>query len=206
VCTFLKRWITINSPLNNSEVLMKKLFACFFAFFATVSNAGNIPNDVLAMLASPSAVQVPMYATGNSITVTYIGYDASYTDSLYNDKYGTNALFVNKTSTPNSTVTVNGYSPGEAIRFKLGVDTNLDSNTDYFIPSDTFTKAVYFNGLAYIGFEDIKSGNMPGGDKDFNDFVFRVNNVSVAPIPEPSTYIMMLAGLLGIAVLRKRMM
>ena len=49
-----------------------------------------------------------------------------------------------------------------------------------------------------IGFEDGRFG----GDKDYNDLLFTINNVSAtpllsgtAPVPEPETYAMLLLGL-----------
>lgn len=49
-----------------------------------------------------------------------------------------------------------------------------------------------------IGFEDIRGG----GDFDFNDHLVMFTNVS--PVPEPSTYLMLIAGLLLVYLSRKR--
>lgn len=48
------------------------------------------------------------------------------------------------------------------------------------------TKAVF------VGFEDI----FGGGDRDFNDATALFTNVQISPVPEPSTYLMLLAGLI----------
>lgn len=55
------------------------------------------------------------------------------------------------------------------------------------------TKAVY------VGFEDI----FKGGDLDFNDATALFTNVQISPVPEPSTYLMLLAGLLLVYLSRK---
>lgn len=54
------------------------------------------------------------------------------------------------------------------------------------------TKAVY------VGFEDIFNG----GDRDFNDHSAIFTNIQISPVPEPSTYMMLIAGLLLVAYSR----
>lgn len=44
----------------------------------------------------------------------------------------------------------------------------------------------------FVGFEDIRGL----GDADFNDHMAIFTNLEIAPVPEPSTYAMLLAGLL----------
>lgn len=52
-----------------------------------------------------------------------------------------------------------------------------------------------------VGFEDIKGG----GDHDFNDAMVVFTNIhAIPPVPEPSTYAMMLVGLLGLMFTAKR--
>ncbi len=62
----------------------------------------------------------------------------------------------------------------------------------------------YYDGKTLVGFEDL----LNGGDRDYDDIVFLVSNVSRTPaavVPEPETWAMLLAGL-GIvgAVARRR--
>jgi hypothetical protein len=60
----------------------------------------------------------------------------------------------------------------------------------------------YYDGKTLVGFEDLYNG----GDKDFDDIVFLMSNVSniPTPVPEPETYAMMLAGLGVMAAVARR--
>lgn len=56
----------------------------------------------------------------------------------------------------------------------------------------------------YVGTEDIAFGSV-GYDGDFNDNSMILTNVAMLPVPEPSTYLMMLLGLgiVGVVALRE---
>ena len=99
---------------------------------------------------------------------------------------------------------------GPELTFKLDDQTSgytyysgLASNNP-----DNFAHAVsyydYYQGQTLVGFEDLYGG----GDKDFDDIVFLVSNVSSVPtpVPEPETYAMLLAGLgiIGMVTRRQR--
>ena len=68
--------------------------------------------------------------------------------------------------------------------------TDSSRNMDGFDHSDI----LFANGKATIGVEDLYGG----GDRDFNDVVFSVSNVSstrpIAAVPEPATWAMMISG------------
>lgn len=53
----------------------------------------------------------------------------------------------------------------------------------------------------YIFFWDDQNG---GGDRDFNDFVARVNFVSPSQVPEPGTFALMGLALVGLGVSRRK--
>lgn len=70
--------------------------------------------------------------------------------------------------------------------------TDTSRNTDGIDHSIAFYD--YTSGKTLVGFEDLYDG----GDRDYDDIVFLVSNVSatpMTPVPEPETYAMLLAGL-----------
>jgi hypothetical protein len=102
-----------------------------------------------------------------------------------------------------------GVPSGAELIFKIDDKTSgytyysgaASNNPDDFAHSVAFYN--YYNGKTLVGFEDLYDG----GDKDFDDIVFLVSNVSRIPlVPEPETYAMMLAGLgvMGVMVRRRR--
>jgi hypothetical protein len=57
------------------------------------------------------------------------------------------------------------------------------------------------SGRTFVSFEDL----VGGGDRDFNDHMFSLANVTTVPaIPEPSTYALLLAGLGVVGFLGRR--
>jgi len=75
---------------------------------------------------------------------------------------------------------------------------------DPFGPSIQNPSGGTFPAGTYIGFEDISP--LSGGDKDYDDHQFLFTNVGVTSTPEGgATLAMMGMGLLGVAVLRRRL-
>lgn len=64
---------------------------------------------------------------------------------------------------------------------------------DHFIAFTTPNAGEYI-----LAFEDLN--NL--GDKDYNDLIIRVKQV--APVPEPSTFLLVSAGIIGVCLMRKR--
>lgn len=73
-------------------------------------------------------------------------------------------------------------------------DDGLDHVHAHNLTLPDGTKAVF------VGFEDLRNG----GDFDFDDHSAIFTNVVMAPVPEPSTYLMLLAGLLLLYLSRNR--
>ena len=152
-----------------------------------------------------------------SVTFTFLGSDASYTD--YFNVAGSSVF--------NTKTTALGSSFSELVSGK-GV---LDFSFSTLSPKYTVTNAQNLAGNSSIygkneGTFGIVSGNdgkgtiikgityqyllvyndpVKGGDKDYNDMVIGVNFVkSVAAVPEPETYLMMLMGIGLIGFMAKR--
>ena len=186
------------------------------ALAVTVGTAANAspfgvysaPQEVIDLLKNPAvAAGGSLFATGNAVSITYLGHSAVFTNGLFQANFGPMPLFVNLTSDLNSVQTINGFIPPQIVTFTLNVDKQADGITDYVLSTGTeFAKLVTFNGNTYLGFEDQKNWNSKvGGDMDYNDLVFKVGSVtSVAPIPEPSTYALMLAGLASVGFMARR--
>ncbi|MFQ5735867.1 MAG: PEP-CTERM sorting domain-containing protein [Thermodesulfobacteriota bacterium] len=111
---------------------------------------------------------------------------------------GTNDLTISGTAGMVNNTTVSGIDPfrfGFYIKNSSGTFYTLDQLNGGEAMAVSFNKPGTDNWL--IGFEDT-----PGGDKDFNDMVVRVE--SIHAVPEPSTLLLLGSGMLGFAFLRRR--
>jgi hypothetical protein len=201
-------------PTGNPMKVLKLIAAAALA--ATIGTAANAspfgvysaPQEVIDLLKNPAvAAGGSLFATGDAVAITYLGHSAVYTNSLLQANFGSMPLFVNLTSNLNTVQIISGFVPPEIVKFSLNVDLQGDNITDYVLSTGTqFAKLVTFGGNTYLGFEDQRNWNTSvGGDMDYNDLVFKVGGVTnVAPIPEPSTYALMLAGLASVGFMARR--
>lgn len=145
-------------------------------------------------------------ATTGEVSITFLSSNAAYNSDLY--LLGFNSvIFNNKTSKPLQTFT-GFFEAGTELVFNLYVNTtgNSFANGAASRNRDNIIHAGYqkLSGHAVVvGFEDI----FFGGDRDYNDFVFLLGNVNVgplSPVPEPSTYALMVAGLALVGASSKR--
>jgi hypothetical protein len=190
-------------------------------FDTSVMIADGFPHSAFNNLSFNYGV---LMASGpGTVTYTYLGSDASYTNSFVTYKPSTITEFSNNNNTtPRGTNFKQTVTKAGALDF--GFSTKSPAYTvanaqPSLIPFEGSTKYGKNEGVFGIvqGGEGIKVGlktyqdlliyNDPvkGGDHDYNDLVVGVNFIS-APVPEPETYAMLLAGLslLGFTAWRRK--
>lgn len=142
-----------------------------------------------------------LVATDGYVTAEFLGSDAGYFNSLYLHSPGDGGMYLfDKHSSPNQgPINLGWFEAGVELIFRLDV-----RNTgEQFFTGDARRNA---DGLAHalavttldeageyvttVGFEDL----LGGGDLDYNDFEFRLNNV-IDPLPIPGTLLLLPLGL-----------
>ena len=145
-----------------------------------------------------------MSAQAGTLTFTYLGSEAGHTDKFFtfndlrfNNKQATNSAFSMEISSGQA---LNFYFTDTSSTQTVANGANvtgwgLNNNNSW---QNTFGLKKESNTSYLLMYNDYVSG----GDRDFDDMVVRV---SLAPVPEPQTYAMFLAGL-GImgAIARRR--
>lgn len=178
-------------------MLLKKIFLAAAFFIAALhANAGIFIWDSKLYVAD----------TGQ-VSATFLGSDASYTDILFFSNTGAK-LFNNHKTALNTTINLGMFDAGTELLFRLYVK-NTHKNFFTGPASNNFDGVIHATAWldadqsAVVGFEDL----VGGGDHDYNDLRFRVTNVSdiqISPVPEPSSYAMILGGLGLIGFLSRR--
>jgi hypothetical protein len=142
-------------------------------------------------------------ATTGEVLLTFISKSAAFTDELFL-KDGAQHIFNNQTASLGNQYSLGTFDAGTLLTFGI----NVNNTGDIFYAGeasqnlDSFIHAAYENvskNTMMVGFEDL----FEGGDRDYNDLVFLVSNVTVSSVPEPSQNAMILAGL-GLLVLSRR--
>jgi hypothetical protein len=187
------------------------LLALFFSSILTgTANAGVI-------LDTPILGGSLLVATDGDVSAQFTGSIAGYFNTIVLDlgELGDDPADVevfNKYSSVNSILDLGIFRAGTELIFRIDVlNTGLsffsgDSsrNPDGLAHVEAITtleNGIYFTT---IGFEDL----LGGGDKDYNDIGIRLTNVLDPPpgtgIPEPSVLLLMLCGIIGLVVQRRR--
>lgn len=136
-------------------------------------------------------------ASAGEVVVTFLSKSAAYSDDIFLEGSSTK-IFNNQTATAGQQYSLGSFQAGTELVFRLFVN-----NTGYSFyngkaennPDNKLHAAYKKSGhdSMIVGFEDI----FKGGDKDYNDVVFSVSNVTIRPpVPEPDVYALMLVGLL----------
>ena len=157
-------------------------------------------------VAANAATSYKFEVTENgNIWATVAPSSADYSNKLYLVINGEKSeMFVDNKSSYWSKIDFGYFEKGDKVSFAAEVSNTGDiwwdnslKNSDFMPHMQTLTTVE--RDYVFTGFEDMKFG----GDMDFNDIGAYWTNVSVSPVPEPSTYLMLLAGLLLVYLSRK---
>lgn len=161
--------------------------------------------------------------SGGNVSVKFFGYNADDISTLaykiggtYNDGGSYFNLFTNGVggSAVGSEMTLGTVAAGTPIFFRLTNSTvpnvfysgaaarNPDNFVHVQVTAGSGTASIY--GGTYSTRFNFEDRFNPPSDLDYNDLFFEIANVSTTTVPEPSTYALMAAGLVGLAVARRR--
>ena len=147
-------------------------------------------------------------ATAGEVILTFLSKTAAYSNDLYLQG-ATNSILNNQTAVSGSQYSLGSFQAGSELIFSMLVN---NTGFTYFTGEantnpDSFIHAAYditSSQSLNIGFEDLYNG----GDKDYDDLVFSLTNVSVAPsvsaVPEPEIVSMFAVGLMLLGFVARR--
>lgn len=142
-------------------------------------------------------------ASAGEVVVTFLSKSAAYSSDLFLDGSST-AIFNNQTAVSGQQFSLGSFKAGTELVFRLFVNNtgysfyngDKENNPDNKLHT-AFKKSGHHSMI--VGFED----TFKGGDKDYNDVIFLVNNVTIRPaVPEPQVSALMLLGLLMLGTSR----
>lgn len=136
---------------------------------------------IAASVASVANAQIgdSVIATGGHVIITVLPSDAGYTSSLYLESMS-GSIFLATNRDDGTVIDLGEFNAGEELIFRLSTPEEYSYFTG---PAGrnpdglAHARVDAFSGYAIVGFEDIYGG----GDQDYNDCVFRFENVVPAP-------------------------
>lgn len=150
-----------------------------------------------------------LVANAGDVSVTFLYKSAAFSNDLFLTG-NPNKILNNQAAAVGQVFSLGSFQAGAKIAFDMVVN-----NTGYTfftgspaLNPDQKLHAIFSfinEDTIKISFEDI----FGGGDRDYDDLVFKVSNVTlghsaVQPVPEPQTYLLMLGGLLLVAQASRR--
>jgi len=145
--------------------------------------------------ASPATLGADLFSTGGNLQIQILPFSSAYTNELHLSVSGVDHFI--GTNRDVGTIVNLALPAGENLDFRIFV-----RNTGHTFhlagagnPDGIAHGIVDYRepGIADVGFEDLFSG----GDRDFNDLVFRVSEVADSIInPEPASLILMGSGVM----------
>lgn len=186
------------------KIFIKGLVCGLIAFSGIASANVNVPE-----VFKTNAANKLFVASAGEVMLTFLSKEASYSDDLFLQGSSTKILN-NQTALLGQQFSLGSFQAGAELAFKLFVNDTHNTFYSGFASNNadnSIHTAFELNSdkTVTVGFEDL----LNGGDKDFNDVIFKLSNVSisnvaVAAVPEPLTVSMMLAGLFMFAALKRR--
>lgn len=192
---------------NSLRLIVFSTYFCFGLLSLSNARADAIPYSV------SGTENLNLYSftatSAGTIGAYFHGSTAAYTNTLSLLVNGvitpesSSGLLNNHTSSIGDFVILGSVNAGDILTFQLNVLSTGDTWYSDKTPNSDGLQHTYStpfvgditNGIpagTYVGFEDLYGG----GDFDYDDEAFIFTNISISPVPEPESYIMLIAGLI----------